>query len=206
MVLTLVAVTGGGVAVARKGTSPSTGGDAASGPSTSPGTPTAIPTPARAPGPQDRRPTGLSIPVIGVATSLIGLGLNTDETVEVPTDPDEAGWYRLGPEPGSPGSAVILGHVDSTQGPAVFSRLHTLAPGAQIEVGHADGSTSLFEVRTITTYANEDFPAADVYRNRGAPTLTLVTCGGDYDKAQGGYQSNVVVTAAYVSAGSSGVG
>jgi len=32
-------------------------------------------------------------------------------------------------------------------------------------------------------------------RNRGAPVLTLVTCGGSYDRARGGYQANVVVTA-----------
>lgn len=144
------------------------------------------------------RPTRLTIGAIGVATPLISLGLNADETVEVPKDPDRAGWYRLGPAPGAPGSAVILGHVDSAEGPAVFARLRTLTPGTRIVVEHADGTRSRFAVRSITTYANEDFPAARVYRNRGARTLTLVTCGGAYDAAKGGYQANVVVTAAYV--------
>ncbi len=144
------------------------------------------------------RPTRLAIPAIGVATPLITLGLNTDQTVEVPVNPDRAGWYRLGPAPGSPGSAVILGHVDSVDGPAVFFRLRTLATGTQIVVDHADGSRSRFAVRSITTYANDDFPAERVYRNQGPPTLTLVTCGGAYDKARGGYQANVVVSAAFV--------
>lgn len=116
----------------------------------------------------------------------------------MPKDPDRAGWYRLGPAPGAPGSAVILGHVDSAEGPAVFARLRTLAPGTRIVVEHADGALTRFAVRSVATYANEDFPAARVYRNRGAPTLTLVTCGGAYDAAKGGYQANVVVTAEYV--------
>lgn len=150
------------------------------------------------PEPTDLRPTGLDIAVIDVSTPLVELGLQPDRTVEVPTDPDRAGWYSLGPAPGLPGSAVILGHVDSTGGPAVFSRLRTLEPGAEVVVSHADGSASRFLVRSIATYANADFPAARVYRNRGTPTLTLVTCGGAYDAAKGGYQANVVVTAGYV--------
>lgn len=147
------------------------------------------------------RPTELEIPAIDVSTSLVSLGLNPDQTVEVPSDPEKAGWYRLGSAPGSPGSAVILGHVDSTRGPAVFYRLRALTPGAQIAVGRADGTVARFVVRSVATYPNDRFPAAKVYRNRGAPTLTLVTCGGSYDAAKGGYQANVVVTAGYLGPG-----
>lgn len=146
----------------------------------------------------DTRPAGLRIPSIGVATRLVRLGLQADGTVEVPLDPDDAGWYRLGPAPGVSGSAVILGHVDSTTGPAVFYRLRELRAGNRIEVARRDGTVVRFAVRSIETYANADFPAADVYRNDGAPTLTLVTCGGAYNKAKGGYQANVVVTAVAV--------
>ncbi len=143
-------------------------------------------------------PLTLVIPAIGVSTPLVSLGLNPDKTVEVPSDPTKAGWYRLGPAPGSPGSAVILGHVDSQDGPAVFYRLKNLKAGDQLSVARADGSVARFAVQSIRTYANDDFPAAQVYRNKGARTLTLVTCGGTYDKANGGYQANVVVSAAYV--------
>jgi hypothetical protein len=144
------------------------------------------------------RPTELLIPAIGVATSVVSLGLNPDQTVQVPSDPSKAGWYRFGPTPGAPGSAVILGHVDSLSGPAVFYRLRTLSRGAQITFVRSDGTRTRFVVRSVTTYPNDRFPAAAVYRNHGTPTLTLVTCGGGYDKAKGGYQANVVVSAAYV--------
>jgi sortase (surface protein transpeptidase) len=142
------------------------------------------------------RPTHLRIPSIDVSAAITPLGIKSDHTVEVPDDPDEAGWYRLGARPGQPGSAAILGHVDSTKGPAVFSGLRLLTPGAKVEVESSDGTVTRFEVTSIATYANEDFPTSKVYRAGGRPGLALVTCGGRYDAAHGGYQANVVVFAA----------
>jgi hypothetical protein len=149
--------------------------------------------PGRAPA---ARPVRLEISAIRVSASITPLGLNPDRTVQVPRNPDDVGWYRLGSLPGQPGSAVILGHVDSTEGPAVFARLRLLRPGAGVEVVSSDGSATRFVVTSVATYANADFPAQKVYRSRGRPGLALVTCGGRYDAAHGGYQANVVVYAA----------
>ncbi|WP_110241070.1 class F sortase [Nocardioides gilvus] len=143
-------------------------------------------------------PTALTIESIGVRSDLVRLGLEDDRTVEVPEDADQAGWYELGATPGEVGSAVILGHVDSTEGPAVFHRLRELAPGDRINVAMADGDDELFEVSRIETVRNADFPATEVYGSKDRPTLTLVTCGGEYDKARGGYQSNVIVYTEHV--------
>ena len=90
------------------------------------------------------RPVLLSIPSIGVRTHLTRLDLRKDGTVEVPTDPALAGWFMRGPPPGSDGSSVILGHVDSTSGPAVFYRLRELQPGERIAVRLDDASTVYF--------------------------------------------------------------
>ncbi|WP_221177116.1 class F sortase [Nocardioides pocheonensis] len=145
------------------------------------------------------RPTHLRIPAIDVSATVTSLGIHPDRTVEVPANPDQAGWYRLGSHPGQAGSAVILGHVDSTHGPAVFYRLRSLTRGDGIAVRASDGSITHFEVTSISTYANADFPAQKVYRSTGRPGLALVTCGGRYDAAHGGYQANVVVFADLVS-------
>ena len=139
-------------------------------------------------------PSHLEIPAIGLSTSLIELGLNKDETVEVPEDPARAGWFELGTVPGQRGSAVILGHVDSPDGPAVFADLSTLRTGDHIEVGLSDDTVVTFEVRRVATFANAEFPAQRVYAGtRGRRALNLVTCGGEYDRDRGGYQANVVV-------------
>lgn len=169
------------------------------------GAPATVSTPAREPDsgatsePEHRSPTRptpsrLDIPAIGLSTSMITLGLNEDGTVEVPKDPARAGWFDLGTVPGQPGSAVILGHVDSAEGPAVFADLATLRAGDRITIGLSDSTTVTFEVQRVATYANADFPAQHVYAGTpDRPGLNLVTCGGEYDADRGGYQANVVV-------------
>jgi sortase (surface protein transpeptidase) len=129
-----------------------------------------------------------------VSEPLLRLGLQPDRTVEVPAPKDAAypGWYELGPTPGQVGSSVILGHVDSLRGPAVFYRLRTLEHGNHVDVRLDSGVVAHFEVQKVVTYPNEDFPARTVYGSHGYPALNLVTCGGAYDRDNGGYQSNVV--------------
>ena len=154
----------------------------------------------------ESQPVQLHIVTIKVAADVTRLGLNDDRTVEVPQDPDDVGWYRLGPSPGQPGSAVILGHVDSKRGPAVFSRLWELEPGDRVTVRLAGGSVARFEVTRVVTYPIKDFPARKVYGPPvgDRPALNLVTCGGEYDKSAGGYQANVVVYTSYVGATGAG--
>lgn len=138
-------------------------------------------------------PVRLRIPTIDVAARIVRLGLNPDQTVEVPSRPMDSGWYQFGPTPGKPGSAVILGHVDSAAGPAVFARLRHLRRGDLVQVEGADGAISSFRVKRVATYPNASFPAEKVYAAPDAVRgLNLVTCGGEYD-AESGYQANVVV-------------
>ena len=80
-------------------------------------------------------------PAAGVDTALVRLGRAADGSIEVPAQFDVAGWYDEGPRPGQPGPAVVLGHVDSRTGPAVFFRVAALPRDAQVLVDRADGST-----------------------------------------------------------------
>lgn len=138
-------------------------------------------------------PVSLRIPAIGVAVSLSQLGLNADGTVQVPTDFARPGWFRLGPSPGQIGSAVILGHVDSYRGPAVFFRLRSLHPGDHVEVSLANGMSATFVVSTVASYPKDQFPSNAVYGSHGYRALQLVTCGGTFDTRTRSYLSNVVV-------------
>ena len=140
-------------------------------------------------------PVRLRIPAIGVDTPLERLGQNPDRTVQVPRDWWRAGWYADGPAPGEPGAAVLLGHVDSPSGPAVFTRLPSLRRGARIEVQRRGGRTVVFRVTGLRVYPRRDFPVEQVYWPTLRPELRLITCTGAYDRARGGYQDNVVVFA-----------
>lgn len=144
-------------------------------------------------------PVTLSIPSIGLTTSLAQVGLNVNDTIQAPSGYQIPAWYRLGPSPGQRGSAIILGHVDSYKGPAVFYKLRTLRPGAHVDVTLADRVTTHFEVRQIAEYSKSSFPTALVYGPHGYSGLQLITCGGAFDPQTGHYLSNVVVYTALVS-------
>ena len=137
-------------------------------------------------------PVALRIPAIGVDVSLSTLGLNADHTVQVPTDFQQAGWFGLGPSPGQTGSAVILGHVDSYRGPAVFFQIRTLRAGDQVNVSLANGAVAHFRVSAVAMYAKDQFPAQQVYAPHGDSALQLVTCGGTFDTHTRSYLSNIV--------------
>ena len=137
-------------------------------------------------------PQHLQIPNLGISVGLSTLGLNKDNTVQVPKSFAVPGWYKYGPTPGERGSAVILGHVDSTTGPGVFYRLNDLRPGMPIVVTLADHVVVHFKVIGVRMYTKNGFPDKIVYGSRPYSALQLVTCGGAFDAATGHYESNIV--------------
>jgi hypothetical protein len=147
-------------------------------------------------------PVHLTVSRLGIDTDLMSLGLNPDGTVEVPPDSagSPAGWYRNLAAPGETGPAVILGHVDSRTGPGVFYPLGASRPGDEVVVSRADGTQAVFRVDRVATFPRAAFPTAEVYGAVGHPGLRLVTCGGEYDRDNGGYQNNVVVFASLAGA------
>jgi len=144
---------------------------------------------------QAARPVWVSVPAIGVRTSLVNLGLNRNGTLQVPASTAVAGWFTGSPRPGMVGSAVIAGHVDSRAGPGIFFWLRTLRPGDRVYVGRADGTMAVFTVTRVRMYAKDQFPTAAVYGPVPDAELRLITCGGVFDRSLGSYLSNVVVFA-----------
>jgi hypothetical protein len=103
-------------------------------------------------------PAALSIPEIGVSTRLITLGITASGAVQVPSTTEVAGWYTHSPRPGAVGPAIILGHIDSAQGPGVFFRLAGLAAGEPVYVRRSGGSTVEFRVTAVKSYLKDHFP------------------------------------------------
>jgi sortase (surface protein transpeptidase) len=143
-------------------------------------------------------PVSLTIPVIGVDTKLITLGLNPNGTLEVPTTTTVAGWYTGGPRPGAIGSAIIVGHVDNKSGPGVFFRLKQLSRGDKVYVRRADGTLAVFRVTLVRKYPKDHFPTDSVYGPTPDAELRLITCGGTFDSTTGHYLSNYIVYAVEV--------
>ncbi|MFB7177865.1 class F sortase [Streptomyces sp. NPDC056257] len=143
----------------------------------------------------------IRIPTINVDAPVMTVGLDAEGWIDAPPPQDRnlAGWYLNGISPGQRGSAVIVGHVDNAQGPAVFYGLGSLKQGNRIEVERYDGRTAVFEVYGVEVFSKQAFPGARVYGDTGHPELRVITCGGGYSKARG-YDGNVVVFARMVEA------
>ncbi|QJY47518.1 class F sortase [Pseudonocardia broussonetiae] len=134
---------------------------------------------------------------LDVDVEVVDVGVDERGEMEVPQDVSTVGWYRFGPGPGAAaGSAVLSGHVDDrVQGEGAFYRLSELAPGDAVEVELADGAVVAYVVDRVRRIAKEELPVDELFARDGAPVLTLVTCGGDFDREARSYRENVVVTA-----------
>ena len=128
------------------------------------------------------------------------------ETVEIvdgvmqdPTGPWVVSWYQETAKPGEDGNTVMAGHVDYWDvGPAVFYNLKDLSQDDEIQVIGEDGSVYTYAVDWMETYTVAQLTPADLNQIVGptkAPSLTLITCGGEFDAATGEYLSRTVIRA-----------
>ncbi|WP_370363767.1 class F sortase [Catenulispora sp. GP43] len=150
--------------------------------------------PAAAPLPRSV-PLRVRVPSVGIDAPLIRLGLDRDGAVAVPpmSVPTEAGWFTGDPTPGERGAAVIVGHVDTDYGRAVFYPLGNVQPGAMVIVDRADKTHAQFRVTSVEVVDKNRFPAGRVYGSddSGTPQLRIITCGGAFDGQH--YADNLVV-------------
>jgi hypothetical protein len=139
-------------------------------------------------------PTSITIPAIGVQAPIVAVGLQANGAMQLP-DPGQVGWYRLGPRPGAPGPAVLIGHVDNRTGPDVFYRLRELRPGDQILIGQSDGTTSRFLVGRLEQHPKTALPTSRIFTPAPGPRLRVITCGGKWNPETRHYNDNVIVYA-----------
>lgn len=148
-------------------------------------------------------PARIRIGDLDVDVPVVPVGVDEEGDMDVPLDVKTVGWYRFGPGPGaSAGSSVLSGHVDDrVQGRGAFYALSDLGEGDPVQVELADGTVVDYEVRDVERIDKSELPVDVLFARDGDPRITLVTCGGDFDREARSYRENVVVTAEPVGAG-----
>ena len=142
-------------------------------------------------------PTRIRVNDLNIDMSVAAVGLATNGDMDLPVNPATAAWYRFGPAPASSnGATVIAAHVDALEyGLGPFARLADASPGTEVVVTTADGTDQRYRIESVTSTTKAEIPWDDIFDRTGAPRLTLVTCGGEFDTATRTYSSNVITTA-----------
>jgi LPXTG-site transpeptidase (sortase) family protein len=143
-------------------------------------------------------PTRLIIPKLNIDAGFQYNGLNSDNTLEVPSNIYDVGWFTGSARPGEKGVAIVTGHVAQIRAsvvtkPGVFSSLYELSVGDTLSVTKDNGATVTFVVRAIRDYdptadATDVFTATD-----GGAHMNLITCEGTWNQAQLSYTQRLVV-------------
>ncbi|MFE4618118.1 class F sortase [Streptomyces sp. NPDC056747] len=158
------------------------------------------PAPASVPDPLPASPpVRVRVPAVRVDAPVTEVGLDADGWIEAPPPEDDhlTGWFTGAVTPGERGTAVVVGHVDTPGGRAVFYDLGAVGKGHRVEIARRDGRTAVFSVYGVEVVPKEGFPAERVYGDSGLPELRLITCGGAFTR-ETGYAGNVVVSARLV--------
>ena len=153
----------------------------------------------------------LMIPRFGVDAPLTYRAVGRDGQMPNPDTPDDVAYYDfsawpgLGGAPGRGGNAVFSGHVDSgraackngTVAPpceAVFWELRNLSTGDEIQI-RISGETFNYRVVTRENISAVDGAWDQIVASTAEETLTIITCGGEFDRRSGSYNLRTVVTA-----------
>ncbi len=138
----------------------------------------------------------LEIPDISVRAATATFGLSPTGVMEVPADHRTVAWYDFTAVPGREGNAVLAAHVNWRGEQGVFSRLDGVMPGTEITVTSPAGEHFTYLVQSVELV---DLATADVTSivgsREGAATLTLITCGGTFNRTTRDYEQRVVVRA-----------
>lgn len=142
------------------------------------------------------RPIALQIPALNIDAAVEARDIVAG-SMEEPTNPRVAAWYRQTGWLGAPGNATMYGYPDWVGiGPVVFYRLGDLREEDQITVLGADCLAYAFEVVSIEFYDTAAAPLDRIFASvSDAELLTLFSYTEPYDPVTDQYERVVVVQA-----------
>ena len=138
-------------------------------------------------------PTTIELP--GAKRAPVETASTVGGLLVVPENVQRVGWWDGGAEAGDPyGAMVIAGHVDSAStGLGFFVRLLQMRAGELVTVS-SRAYRATYKVITVHSIPKNAL-ATVTFDQTGRHRLVLITCTGRYDRARGGYENNLVVTA-----------
>lgn len=151
----------------------------------------ALSTPAPTPGPLVR-PERIVLPALGVDAPIVPVGVEEDGAMGTPGNGEDVAWWH-GAEAGE-GNALFAGHRDWKGAQGSFYDLKSLEPGDEIHVV-GNGEELTFTVQWVRQVDAETPEAPDILDQTDEPVITLITCGGVFDRSIRHYTDRVIARA-----------
>lgn len=145
-------------------------------------------------------PVQMVVDSIGL-TAPIELGTIADGVMLDPSGPWVVSWYEQLGKIGQGDNVVMAGHVDYWDtGPAIFWSVPSLQPGDVISLVGEDGQTYNYAVEwtqmfDVATELTPEVIQNDIVGHTGHESLTIITCGGEFDASTGHYLQRWVLRA-----------
>lgn len=139
-------------------------------------------------------PVVLTIPALGVSAKVEYVGVDKDGNMDVPKDPYNVAWFKPGTVPGNVGNAVMDGHLDwYGVKEAVFYHLDKMKAGDRVYVRDDKGRDRAFVVTKLAVCDYQKCPLQEIFGPTTATRLNLITCAGNFNRAQQNYDKRTVV-------------
>jgi sortase (surface protein transpeptidase) len=113
-----------------------------------------------------------------------------------PTGPTLVTWYKETSRLGERGNGVYAGHLNYWGVPeGVFFAIKTLLPGDAIVLTGANGEDFTYAVVWVENQPGQEPPSAEVLGPTEEESITLITCGGEWDTTIAEYNERTTVRA-----------
>jgi LPXTG-site transpeptidase (sortase) family protein len=145
-------------------------------------------------------PRALYIDTLNIAARIRPMGLNTDKSIQAPTNIYDAGWYTGSAKPGANGALFIDGHASGDTRYGLFGSLDLLKKGDMVTVEKGDGTKLKYKVVQTETVSLKDVDMNKVLAPYPGVTkgLNLMTCTGVWVKDAATLDKRVIVYTAAV--------
>ncbi len=135
---------------------------------------------------------------LGVTAPIVRVGVGTSGEMVIPRTAKDVAWLDQGEFPGRTQNAVLAGHINYSRQPGSFARIGQLGEGDPIVVT-MDGRRFEYRVAWVCSFDRRSPRAEQIMGYTEVPSVTLITCGGTFDRRAGTHTNRIVARAELVS-------
>ncbi len=141
----------------------------------------------------------VALPSLGVEAPIVRVGVDTKAQMVVPKNARDVAWLDQGDMLTGPTQNLVLaGHINYSRRAGSFSRIQSLRAGDIVNVS-LNGKKLQYRVQWTCLFDRQTTQAARIMGYTENPSVTLISCGGVFDRSARTHNKRVAVRAELIS-------